>query len=165
MWRSVTSSVLGMEPIEPTREELERYTETEFSRASSEKRTDTFNNATSDLQALAREFITTWLELDAMKRNVLKLTESDIQGNQIFKQVHDAILKGTFDENMKALVSKYWASIFTQYRKTIAPPISGQAYMLMMNNSNTPLGQVASAYNRKLIPLLIRILKTINRMK
>lgn len=173
----MANSILGMEP---TREELERYTETEFARASGNEKKNMWANASSQTKNalwdnatneqryqiltkiagkegarkfMAANFTKTWLELDTMKKNILNVTEPDTEGNQISKEVHNAILKGIFDKAMLWRVESHWDYIFRQYRKTLAP-ISTDVYMSMMKNNTTPLGHVVNVYYTKLIQLL-----------
>lgn len=168
LFGGMANLVLGMEPEEPTREELGDTEAVDiWTNASNEEKDTLFNNATPEQKRLilAKTFTKVWLELNKMKKDILKLTGEDEQGNEIFQMVYDAIINGTLNENMKMLVSKYWANVFDQYKETIAPPISLADYWVMLGNINTPLGQVASAYNRKLVPLLETIVRIVNGMK
>lgn len=156
----IASTILGMEPEEPTREELGDTEAVDiWMNASDKEKTTLFNNATPEQKRLilAKTFTKIWLELNEMKKNILKLTENDTMGNKVFESTYIAILHGTFDKAMLWRVQSHWGRVFNQYRKTLASPISEKDYMSMINNNNTPLGQVANAYKTKLIPLLTNI--------
>ena len=186
LFGGMVGSILGMEPIEPTREEFGGYSETEsfwnspedkqtmwanassaaknaiWDRANSEERYQILTKIAPKKEArrfMAETFKKKWFELEKMKKNILKLTGNDLNENQFFQNVYNAILEGTFDETMLLQVDQRWGRIFEQYKKTLAPPNPPiQYYMPMIRDESTPLGKVASAYNTQLNSLLTFII-------